>query len=174
MLIIQNGCVIREYCLIFVLIYDLRGLDLACTIATIFQNVGIILDYLLSVTEIQDCIGTVTEVVSFFRCVVRRVKFDGLNIKIHCFCLINSETTIKSFNNHYYLNQTKKYDLSSYVKNAMRNEAITKFNQLKGHKTIFKSQFRANLEKKSRGRTMLQTNLNNSGGSKFPSISWTK
>ncbi|KAJ8868549.1 hypothetical protein PR048_030087 [Dryococelus australis] len=68
MLIILNGCVIREYCLKFVLLYDLHRSDLA-----------------LCVIEIKNCVGIVTEVVSLFRCVVRRVKFNGLSIEIRCF-----------------------------------------------------------------------------------------
>ncbi|KAJ8893725.1 hypothetical protein PR048_006325 [Dryococelus australis] len=59
----------------------------------------------LCVTEIQNCIGSVTEVVLFFMCVVRHVKFNGLSIEIHCFCLINSETTTKLLNHHYSLHQ---------------------------------------------------------------------
>ncbi|KAJ8893184.1 hypothetical protein PR048_005769 [Dryococelus australis] len=43
----------------------------------------------LCVTEIQNCRGKVTEVVSFFRCVTRCVKLDGLSIEILCFCLMN-------------------------------------------------------------------------------------
>ncbi|KAJ8875683.1 hypothetical protein PR048_023581 [Dryococelus australis] len=95
MLIIQNGCVIREYRLKFLLLYDLRGL---CAI------------------EIQNYIGTVTEVVLFFRHIFTRVKFDGLSVEIHCF-LFNKlrnyyKITKSSFAPHY---------------NALRNEVTPKF-----------------------------------------------
>ncbi|KAJ8873079.1 hypothetical protein PR048_026695 [Dryococelus australis] len=72
--------------------------------------------------------NTVTEVVSFFRCVARHVKFNALSINILCFCLMNLETTTKVLNHHYSLHQTKKYDLLLYVKNAMCSEATAKFN----------------------------------------------
>ncbi|KAJ8892440.1 hypothetical protein PR048_005020 [Dryococelus australis] len=140
MLIIQNGCVTREYCLKFVLLYDLRG------------------KHKLAIMELpiisHSCV---------FRCashslnlaLIQAIKFVLISLNLRSTFLYN-------------------------VKNTMRNEATTKFNvffflqQLNGHKTILKSQFRGKLENMFSGRTTLQTVLNNFGGSEFPSLSWIK
>ncbi|KAJ8867323.1 hypothetical protein PR048_031124 [Dryococelus australis] len=78
-------------------------------------------------------------------CLVRRVKFDGVSIEILCFCLMNSRLLQKC---------------SIIILLCTR--------KLNGHKTILESQFREDIENKFSGRTMLQTILNNFGGSKFP------
>ncbi|KAJ8883785.1 hypothetical protein PR048_015639 [Dryococelus australis] len=86
MLIIQNGCVIREYCLKFVLLYY-RNYGVANHITQLCISLckpfsKFHFDSSLCVIEIQNCIGTVREVEPFCRCV--------LSIEIHCFCSINS------------------------------------------------------------------------------------